>query len=155
MDCSPPGSSIHGFSRQSIGVGCHCLLRPMDYRGHAILQARMLEWVAIPFSRKSPQSRDQSQVSHIAGRFFTSWATREAQFSIHQDTNSYFQCYHHTICFLARTNTMLKILILPAHPHFHLYLLEFIKTTWITMLVFYKLIIRLLRSSSLVISHST
>ena len=50
----------------------------MDYTVNGTLQARKLEWVAIPFSRKSPQSRDQTQVSHIAGRFFTSWATREA-----------------------------------------------------------------------------
>ena len=38
----------------------------------------MLEWVAIPFSRGSSQPRDQTQASHIAGGFFTSWATREA-----------------------------------------------------------------------------
>ena len=44
-----------------------------------ILQARILEWVAFTFSRGSSQSRDWTQVSHIAGRFFTSWATREAQ----------------------------------------------------------------------------
>ena len=54
-DCSPPGSSVHG-----------------------ILQARILEWVAIAFSRGSSWPRDRSQVSHIAGRFFTMWATREA-----------------------------------------------------------------------------
>jgi len=47
MDCSPPGSSVHG-----------------------ILQARILEWVAIPFSRGSSQPRDQTQVSLIAGRGF-------------------------------------------------------------------------------------
>ena len=45
---------------------------------HEILQARILEWVAFPFSRRSSQSRDQTQASCIAGRFFTSWATREA-----------------------------------------------------------------------------
>ena len=38
----------------------------------------ILEWVAFPFSRGSSQPRDQTRVSHIAGRFFTSWATREA-----------------------------------------------------------------------------
>ena len=43
-----------------------------------ILQARILEWVALPFSRGSSQPRDQTQVSCIAGRFFTVWATREA-----------------------------------------------------------------------------
>ena len=46
---------------------------------HGILQARILEWVAFPFSRGSSQPRDWNQVSHIAGGFFISWATREAQ----------------------------------------------------------------------------
>ena len=46
---------------------------------HGILQARILEWVAFPFSRGSSQPRDWTQVSRIAGRLFTSWATREAQ----------------------------------------------------------------------------
>ena len=54
MDCSPSNSSVHG-----------------------ILQARILEWVAISFSRKSSCPRDQTWVSWIAGRFFTSWATRQ------------------------------------------------------------------------------
>ena len=55
VDCSPPGSSVHG-----------------------ILQARILEWVAISFSRGSSQPRDRTQVSHIVGRHFNLWATREA-----------------------------------------------------------------------------
>ena len=55
------------------------LCDPMDYLVHGILQARILEWVAVPFSRGSFQPRDQTQVSHIAGRFFTSWVMREAQ----------------------------------------------------------------------------
>ena len=53
-------------------------LHPMDYTIHRILHARILEWVAFPFSRGSSQPRDQTQVSHIAGRFFSSCATREA-----------------------------------------------------------------------------
>ena len=44
-----------------------------------ILQARTLEWVAMPSSRGSSQSRDWTQISRIAGRFFLVWATREAQ----------------------------------------------------------------------------
>ena len=52
---SPPGSSVHG-----------------------ILQARILEWVAMPFSRGASQPRDQIWVSCIAGRFFTICATKEA-----------------------------------------------------------------------------
>ena len=54
MDCSPPGSSVHG-----------------------IFQARILEWVAIRFSRESSQPRDRSPVSRIVGRSFTAWATKE------------------------------------------------------------------------------
>ena len=42
-----------------------------------ILQARVLEWVAMPSSRGSSQARDQTQVSHIAGKLFTIWATRD------------------------------------------------------------------------------
>ena len=45
---------------------------------HGILQARILEWVAIPFSRGSSQPKDWIQVSCLAGRFFTIWASREA-----------------------------------------------------------------------------
>ena len=58
------------------------LCDPMDYTVHGILQARILEWVAFPFSRGSSQPGDRTQVSSIAGRFFASWPTREAQ-SIH------------------------------------------------------------------------
>ena len=50
----------------------HLTLRgPMDYTVHRTLQARMLEWVAHPFSRASSRSRKQTGVSCIAGRFFT------------------------------------------------------------------------------------
>ena len=56
---------------------CPTLCNP-DYTVHGILQARILEWVAVPFSRESSQPRDWTQVSRIAGRFFTIWATRES-----------------------------------------------------------------------------
>jgi len=49
------------------------------YIVHGILQARILEWAALLFSRGSSQPMDRTQVSAIAGRFFTSWATRKAQ----------------------------------------------------------------------------
>ena len=55
MDCSLPGSFVHG-----------------------ILQARILEWVAVPLSTGSSRPRDWTWVSHPVSRFFTSWATREA-----------------------------------------------------------------------------
>jgi len=53
MDCSPPGSSGH----------------------MGILQARILEWIAMPSSRGSPPPRDRTQISHTTGGFFTDWAT--------------------------------------------------------------------------------
>ena len=51
---------------------CPTLYDSVDYTVHGILQARILEWVVFPFSRGSSQPRDRTQVSHIAGRFFTS-----------------------------------------------------------------------------------
>ena len=59
VDCSPPGSSVHGIS-----------------------QARVLEWNAISFSRGSSWPRNRTQVSGIAGRCLTIWATREVSTSI-------------------------------------------------------------------------
>ena len=49
----------------------------MDYTVHGILQARILEWVAFPFSRGSSRPGNQTRVSGIAGGFFTNWAIRE------------------------------------------------------------------------------
>jgi len=60
------------------------LCNPMDYTVHGIFQVIILEWVAIPFSRESSQPRDRTQVSHTAGRFFTSWVTWE----VHSRENS-------------------------------------------------------------------
>ena len=59
MDYSPPGSSIHG-----------------------IFQAKILGWVAIPFSRGSSRPRGRTWVSHITGRFFTIWTNREATHTV-------------------------------------------------------------------------
>ena len=56
------------------------LCDPMDYAVHGILQARILEWVAFSLLQgSSSQPRNWTQVSHIEGGIFTSWATREAQ----------------------------------------------------------------------------
>ena len=70
MACSSPGSSVHG-----------------------ILQARTLEWVAIPFSRGSSRPMDRTSVSCTASRFFTLWVTREAhwgQGSIVETTSEFW-----------------------------------------------------------------
>ena len=52
---------------------CLTLCDPMDYTVHGISQARILEWVALPFSRGSSQPSDQTQVSKTTDRFFTNW----------------------------------------------------------------------------------
>ena len=64
----------------------------MDCIVHGILQARILEWVAILLSKASSQPRDETQVSCIAGGFFTSWATREAQEA--EELFAACLCYH-------------------------------------------------------------
>ena len=60
---------------------CPALCDPTDYTVHGILHARILEWVAFPFSRGSSQCRDRTRVSPIADRFFMNWDVREAQWS--------------------------------------------------------------------------
>ena len=68
-------SSALYFTQERVTQSCPTLCDPTDYTLHGVLQARILEWVAIPFSRGSSQPRDRTQVSHIAGGFFTSRAT--------------------------------------------------------------------------------
>ena len=94
-DCSPPSSSVHGDSPgKNTGVGCHALHQDIfptqrsnpglpHYRQilyHLSHQGspKILEWVAYPFSGGFSWHRNRTRVSCIAGRFFTSWATREA-----------------------------------------------------------------------------
>ena len=60
------------YMKVKVTQSCPILWDPMDYTVHGILQARILEWVAFPFSKGSSQPRDRTQVSHIAGGFFTS-----------------------------------------------------------------------------------
>ena len=62
-----------------VAQSCPTLCDPIFYTVHGILQARILEWVAFPFSREFSQPRDQIQVSCIAGGFFTNCAMREAK----------------------------------------------------------------------------
>ena len=69
---------------------CLTICDPTDYTVHGILQDRILEWVAFPFSRESSQPRDRTQVSRITGRFFTSWTTREAHYLYNAVWFTYF-----------------------------------------------------------------
>ena len=66
---------------RDLAAAAAAALYPARLPFHEILQARILEWVAIPLSRGSSQPRDQTQVFCVVGRFFTIWATREAQTS--------------------------------------------------------------------------
>ena len=76
---SSSSSSSTCILQVKVAQSCPTLCDLMDYTVHGILQTRILEWVAFPFSRGSSQPRDRTQVSLIAGGFFTSRATREAQ----------------------------------------------------------------------------
>ena len=76
IDCS-------GESESVVGQSCPTLCDPVDcsllgFSLHGVLQARILEWVAMFFSRGASQPRDGTQVSCTAGRCFNLWATREA-----------------------------------------------------------------------------
>ena len=73
------GNYIQYLAKVKVTQSCPTLGKPMNYTVHGILQARILEWIAFPFSRGSSQPRDRTQVSCIAGGFFTIWATREVQ----------------------------------------------------------------------------
>ena len=95
MCCNPQGSSVHGDSPgKSTGMGCHVLLQGifptqgsnpglphcrwiLYYLSHQ-RSPRILEWVAEAFFRISTPHRNLTRISCTAGRFFTSWATREA-----------------------------------------------------------------------------
>ena len=70
---------LHHLDNSKLKWKSLSLYDPMDCRVLGILQATILEWVAFLFSRGSSQPRNRSQVSYIAGGFFTNWAIREAQ----------------------------------------------------------------------------
>ena len=86
--CPPLLTSVLFISHSSVKVkllSCPTLCNPMDcsLTGssiHGIFQARILEWVAISFSRRSSQPRDWTWVSCVVGRRFTIWGTREVLF---------------------------------------------------------------------------
>ena len=81
------------------------LCHPMNYRVHGILQARILEWIAFPFSRGSSQPRNCTQVSCIAGGFFTNLATREAQ-------EIWYKCTQTQILWFLRILWILEVCVL-------------------------------------------
>ena len=114
--------TIGGKVKMKVAQSCLALwdprgCSPPDSTVCGILQARILEWVAIHFSRQFSQARNWSGVSCIAGRFFTIWTTREVHIAIDQPQNqkivndtvfyrlnalsSFHQCLHALICVCA------------------------------------------------------
>ena len=126
----------------------------MDYTVHGILQARILDWVAVPFSRGSSQPRIQPRsprlqvgslpaesrgkpnstgvvaypfssgsswprswtgVSYIIGRFFTSWATREAAGLTILPLIPYLSSHHRVLCFLIMLYSVLTLCLVKRH----------------------------------------
>ena len=65
-------AGLQSIVKVKVAQSCLTLCDPADFTVPGIVQARILKWVAFPFSRESSQPRDRTQVSHIAGRFFTS-----------------------------------------------------------------------------------
>ena len=74
--CGPSARKLYIVK---VAQSCPTLCDLVGYTVLGILQARILEWVPFPFYRESSRPRERTQVSHIAGGFFTRWATREAQ----------------------------------------------------------------------------
>ena len=83
--------------RVQVAQSCLTLCDPMDCTVHGILHTRILEWVAFPFSRGSFQPRDRTQVSCIASRLFTSWATREAHVKNNQNNKRHHCVSEHCL----------------------------------------------------------
>ena len=77
VDCGSDHELLIATNEMKVTQSCPTLCNPMDYTVHGILQARILELVAFPISRGYSQPTDQTQVSCIAGRFFTNWGIRE------------------------------------------------------------------------------
>ena len=89
MDCSLPGSSVHGIS-----------------------QTRILEWVVIPFSRESSWLRDQTWVSCIAGKFFQCWTSKEAWESYYFPQNHLTQA---NVLWKVFSNPIISMVLLGPH----------------------------------------
>ena len=138
--CSPPGSSVSGNSPgKNIGVGCHALLQgiftiqgsnPGPSHCRQILYGlshrgspRILEWVTHPFSRGSSQPRNRTRVSCTAGRFLTSWATREDPFSV-TDTGLYDRWLHAK--FLTETAKLFSRVTVPFYIPTNIWMIHFL-----------------------------
>ena len=119
-DCSQPGSSVH-----------------------VILQTRILEWIAIPFSRGFSQPRDQTWVSCIASRFLTVWATIETPSHTHTLTHAYIYWTARLKPYIliydyihSKMNFFLNSVIgLEVTPSVHLQNIPWVLYPWITFII--------------------
>ena len=92
---------------------CPILCDPMEYSPlassvHGTLQARILEWVAISFSRGSSQPRDWTTISHLAGRLFTDWTTWGSQLVVTKLVSVEWMSEHALICVFVCRNMMVE-----------------------------------------------
>ena len=128
MDCSPPDPSVLEDSPgKNTGVGCHAFLQgifPIQELNPGLLHCRwilyhlshqgsprILEWVAYPFFRGSSWPRNRIRVSCIAGRLFTSWATRETHYSAYLFLQNSWNTYIMAKAFLATSASDLQEII--------------------------------------------
>ena len=92
-----PLTSVVPGPRKGLTHLCPALWDPMDSTVYGIFQARILEWVAFPLSRGSFQPRDWTQVSCIAGGFFTNWTIRESSCNVYMYFISYTMTFPYVI----------------------------------------------------------
>ena len=88
---------------------CPTLCDPIDHTVQGILQPRILEWVAVPFSRGSSQPRDQTQASRVAGGFSTSWVTWEAHTNCYDDLH----CIRFSVLCCAQSLSCVQLFVTP------------------------------------------
>ena len=114
-----------------VAQSCLTLCNPTDCTVHGIVQARILEWIAFPFSRGSHQPRGQTQISCIAGGFFSNWTIREAYWfvsalhilcetliSIGKSFPSLYFCIFFQIKVFTFTDSLIAYMFSKAYPYY-------------------------------------
>ena len=157
MDCSPPGSSVHGDSLvKNTGIGFHALFqgifptqgsnpglshcRRILYHLSHQRSPRIPEWVADPLSRGLSGPRNWTRVSCIVGRFFTSWATREAHIYMCTHTHTHAHIYksykaHTYVCI--HTHTYKRVIL---GLQLNKFFLKRKKLYWVSRKFFHKML---------------
>ena len=120
----PTVCGVTKWSEVKVAQSCLTLYDPMDYTVHGILQARILEWVAYPFSSGSSQPRNRTGVFCIAGGFFASWATtkalivkREATRSLKESDTAEWLSTHNIYCPCIVCKALCQSSLRSLYPH--------------------------------------